>query len=303
MEKLQERLNNEFILYPELEDLADRAVDYLSARFPVHFTGPSGVGKTSLALYVASRMNRPLTFLQGNYEMRNEDLLGGMSGYTSNKTVDNFVRSVRKQEEKLTENRVDGRLVKAVKNGHTVVYDEFTRSKPETNNLFLSVVEEGILPLYGIKGEESHIPVHPDFSIIFTSNPEEYVGTYRTQDALQDRMITIDVDTVDERTEAYILKDRTEVSDREAAFIITFMKKIRSKCMENGEGGPGLRSSIMIGSIAQKAKIEINPDNGRFQKLIFDIIEFTIHRNLGYKSKEQTRNYLVREMKKLWGGN
>ncbi len=81
-------------------------------------------------------------------------------------------------------------MLEAVKNGYTLIYDEFTRSKPATNNIFLSILEEGAAAVWS-KMTDPFVRVHPDFRVIFTSNPAEYAGVYDTQDALLDRLITM----------------------------------------------------------------------------------------------------------------
>ncbi len=83
-------------------------------------------------------------------------------------------------------------MTTACKNGNTLIYDEFTRSRPEANNALLSVLEEKFLNLPRLRrADKGYMDVHPDFRAIFTSNPEEYAGVHKTQDALMDRLITI----------------------------------------------------------------------------------------------------------------
>ena len=56
----------------------------------------------------------------------------------------------------------------------------------------MSVLEERLLTLPKRRDHgDGYIEVHPDFRAVFTSNPEEYAGVHRTQDALMDRLITI----------------------------------------------------------------------------------------------------------------
>ena len=51
---------------------------------------------------------------------------------------------------------------------------------------------------------EAYLHVHPNFRAIFTSNPEEYAGVHKTQDALLDRMVTITISQYDRETEMRI---------------------------------------------------------------------------------------------------
>src|SRR3954454_8797579 len=228
------------------EDLLSRSLQYLKAGYPIHFTGPSGAGKTSLALELAKRRKKPAMLIHGNHELNNKALIGDFTGYTSKKVVDNYVRSVYKQDESVTEIWKDGRLLEAVKNGYTLVYDEFTRSQPSANNIFLSILEEGILPLYGTKLTEPFVRVHPEFAVIFTSNPDEYAGVYQTQDALLDRLITIFIDHKDFDREAAILSEKIDIDKSEAEAITTLVADLRKLCNDNG---PSLRASLMIAKL------------------------------------------------------
>ena len=73
----------------------------------------------------------------------------------------------------MTQQWVDNRLTTACQFGLTLIYDEFTRSRPEANNVLLSILEERILVLPNARGRESYLKVHPDFRAIFTSNPDQ----------------------------------------------------------------------------------------------------------------------------------
>jgi nitric oxide reductase NorQ protein len=42
-----------FVQTPQIKEVAARALNYLRAGFPVHFRGPTGAGKTTLALHCA----------------------------------------------------------------------------------------------------------------------------------------------------------------------------------------------------------------------------------------------------------
>ncbi|MBU3895792.1 gas vesicle protein GvpN, partial [Patescibacteria group bacterium] len=190
-----------FVETSEIKDITERALSYLKAGFPVHLSGPTGTGKTTLATHLGYQLNRPVMLLFGDDEFATSDLVGGSFGYRKRKVIDNFIHSVLKTEEDVAQRWLVNRLTTAVKEGFTLIYDEFNRSRPEANNALLSVLEEGILTLPTAAEEEGYIKAHPDFRAIFTSNPEEYAGVHKTQDALLDRMVTLHLDYFDEDTE------------------------------------------------------------------------------------------------------
>src|SRR3989337_2617018 len=210
---LQPRPLPNFVVTPFLQDVVDRALTYIAAGFPIHFRGASGSGKTTLAMHVASLIGRPVVMIHGDEEFSTSDLVGGEYGYRIRKVVDRFVSRVLKVEEDGVKCWVDNRLTVACKYGYTLIYDEFTRSRPEANNILLSVLQEKMMDLpVGRGGEELYLRVHPAFSAIFTSNPEEYAGVHKSQDALRDRMITMDFDCVDYETEVAIIQAKSNLS-------------------------------------------------------------------------------------------
>lgn len=280
MTVLQEKIKKNpkaLIQDSETKDLLSRSLQYLKAGYPIHFTGPSGAGKTSMALALAKKRKKPVMLIHGNHELNNKDLIGDFTGYTRKKVVDNYIRSVYKKDESVTETWRDGRLLEAVKNGYTLVYDEFTRSQPTTNNIFLSILEEGVLPLYGSKLTEPFVPVHPDFAVIFTSNPDEYAGVFHTQDALMDRLITIHVDYKEVDREAKIVSQKVGIKEEEAKAITSLVAELRKTCKKNG---PSLRASLMIAKLASEGDIPVNGENEDFQLLCKDILGHPLSRCL-----------------------
>ena len=122
---------------PQLEELVERALSYLRAGYPINLAGPAGTGKTTLALHLAAQLRQPVTLIHGDDEFGSSDLVGNDHGYRKSKLIDNFIHSVVKTEETMKTLWTDNRLTTACRFGHVLIYDEFTRSRPEANNVLL----------------------------------------------------------------------------------------------------------------------------------------------------------------------
>ena len=268
---LEPRPLSNFVETPQVEAITERAVAYVSAGFPIHFRGVSGTGKTTLDMHVASKIGRPVVMIHGDEEFSSSDLVGGEYGYRIRKVVDNFIHSVLKTEEDMQKRWVDNRLTVACKYGFTLIYDEFTRSRPEANNTLLSVLQEKMLDLPAAReGGESYLRVDPNFTAIFTSNPEEYAGVYRSQDALRDRMITMDLDHFDKDTEVAITQAKTGLSREDSEKIDNVVRGLREsgKC----EYAPTIRGPIMIGKTLKVRGGVVSKDNPIFRETALEIL-------------------------------
>jgi|TARA_B110000503_G_scaffold105435_1_gene157305 nitric oxide reductase NorQ protein len=262
--------SDQFVVTSFVKELMDRALVYLEAGYPVHFAGPSGTGKTTLAFHLAAQWGRPVTLLQGNEEFVSSDLTGKDIGYNKSSLVDNYIHSVVKTEENMSRTWVDNRLTTACRNGDMLIYDEFNRSKAETNNVLLSVLSEGILNLPGLRGAgEGYLDVHSSFRAIFTSNPEEYAGTHKTQDALTDRMITINVGHPDRETELKIVHARSDLGLQESAYIVDIINDLRGNDIQTKHG---LRAGIAIGRILNLQGLKPRAGDKLFHNICYDVL-------------------------------
>ncbi|AIF43114.1 gas vesicle protein GvpN [Virgibacillus sp. SK37] len=299
IKKSKNNRSSQLVESDKTEMLLKRTFNYLQAGYSIHFTGPAGTGKTSIALALARKRKRPVMLIHGNHEMNNRDLIGDFTGYTSKKVIDQYVRTVYKKEESVSETWENGRLLEAALNGYTLVYDEFTRSQPTTNNLFLSILEEGIIPLYGTKSIKPFARVHPAFAVIFTSNPAEYAGVYQTQDALLDRLITIPVSYDKPEEEAHIVAEKSELDKEEALYISQLVATLREKCSYNDGKGPSLRSSLMLASLASKQDIPIQPEDEGFQQLCLDILTYPLSQCLNEDDAlKEAKKVIMEELSK-----
>ena len=264
-----------FVITPFIKDIFESAKTYMRAGYPVHFCGPAGTGKTSLAMYLAAEIGRPVVLLHVDDEFATSDLVGAEQGFRSKRVIDNFVHHVLKTEERVDKQWIDKRLSLACKHGLTLIYDEFTRSRPEANNTLLAVLEEKMLDLPGQTEGDVYLKVHPEFRTIFTSNPEEYAGIHRAQDALLDRMITIELGHFDAHTEVEITRKRSGVSVDDTKKIVNIVRDFREK----GEykNVPTLRESIKIGKVIKLLKLRPSKSNDRFKKICLDILTSEIH--------------------------
>ena len=270
-DSVQPEAGDAFVLSPYVEQVTQRALAYLVAGYPVHFSGVAGTGKTTLAFHVASKLGRPVTLMHGDDEFGSSDLVGKDSGYRKNKVVDNYIHSVLKTEEEMKNLWVDNRLTTACEQGEILIYDEFNRSRPEANNALLSVLSEGILNLPKLRRSgEGYMAVHPGFRAIFTSNPEEYAGVHKTQDALMDRLITIQLEHYDRDTEILIVIKKSGLPREDAERIVDIVRELRKFGVNNNR--PTIRAGIAIGRILASQNRRANGGDLFFQMVCRDVL-------------------------------
>jgi gas vesicle protein GvpN len=263
--------SNGFVTTPLVEQIAQRALTYLQAGYPVHFAGAAGTGKTTLAFHVATQLGRPVSLIHGDDEFGSSDLVGQDSGYRKHKVIDNYIHSVVKTEEEMKSLWLENRLTTACQNGDTLIYDEFNRSRPEANNPFLSIFSERILNLPKLRRSgNGYLQVHPEFRAIFTSNPEEYAGVHKTQDALMDRLITIQLEHYDRETEIQITIARSTIGQADAEIIVDLVRNLRRVGVSNSR--PTIRACIAIARVLVLRGVHAQPADSIFQWVCRDIL-------------------------------
>jgi nitric oxide reductase NorQ protein len=233
-----------FVETEHVKKLKDRVQLWVKAGCPPHIVGPTGCGKTTLAMEVAKELGKPTVWINGDEQMTTTDLIGGYSEMEAESLRDKYIHNVMKARDRTKFSWVDNPLTLACKYGYTLVYNEFSRSKPEANNVLLSVLEEKILELPTMFGDKRYLKVHPDFAIILTSNCIEYAGIHKPQDALLDRMIDIYMGYYDYDTELKIAQAHTHLPLGEIEKVVKAVRTIRDKMPDPYK--PGTRAEIMI---------------------------------------------------------
>ncbi|MEK6808708.1 MAG: gas vesicle protein GvpN [Nanoarchaeota archaeon] len=248
----QEKVESEYLV-PEIKDWVEtdsvksikgRVKNWLTLKYPVHIIGPTGCGKTILALQVAKELGRPVVWLNGDESIATTDLIGGYSQVEVSTIRDKYIHNVYKDKEILKAEWLDNPLTLACKYGYTLVYNEFARSRAVANNVLLSIFSEGILELPTKFGEERYVKVHPEFRVIFTSNSIEYAGVHRAQDALLDRMVGIYMDYYNRETEAKIISAHSKIDEKHAILIADMLNSVREELQE--DSCLGTRAGVMI---------------------------------------------------------
>lgn len=258
---VEEAIGGSFVETDEIESLQERMRGWLDVPRPVHIVGPTGSGKTALALSVAAARDQPVVWINGDELIDTGSLVGERSGKAQYKERDNFVSGVMKKKSIIRDRWVDNPLSVAVQNGATLVYNEFSRTKPAANNALLSVFEEGVLDRPGQRGQDRIVEVHPEFRAIFTSNSTEYAGVHRPQDALLDRLVGIHLDYYNRETEIAIVSSRVDEHDDETIEqVVDVIRELRDRL----DLHVGTRAAVMVaeGLIAfgEDAMVEVCVD-------------------------------------------
>ncbi|WP_181692577.1 gas vesicle protein GvpN [Natronomonas sp. LN261] len=255
-----------FVETEAVKEVKNRMRRWIDVERPVHLIGPTGCGKTALAMHVAHDRDRPVVWINGDADLTTSDLVGEYAEKERISEHDKYIHNVVKSKDIIRDRWVDNPLTLAVREGATLVYNEFSRTKPVANNVLLSVFEEGVLELPGQRGESRYVDVHPDFRAILTSNSVEYAGVHEPQDALLDRLVGIHMGFYDHDTEVEITRSHVDNTGMERIeSIVRLMRELRGRL----DIDIGTRAAIMA---AEGLEPIDDPDRSTLTTVCVDVL-------------------------------
>lgn len=134
--------------------------------------GPVGVGKTTLALSVAERLQRKVVRVDGD------------GRYTEQKLVGSFDPRLVLERGFSRDSFIPGPLFRAMEEGELLLVNELNRMPEMVQNVLLPALDEGMIQI-PILGE---LRAKPGFAVLATQNPREFVATSALSEALLDRL-------------------------------------------------------------------------------------------------------------------
>jgi gas vesicle protein GvpN len=117
---------------------------------------------------------------------------------------------------------------------------------------------------------EAYLHVHPAFRALFTSNPEEYAGVHKTQDALLDRMVTITIGQYDRETEVRITAAKSGLDEGDAGRIVDIVRDFRELGILPLT--PTVRACIMIAKVTALRGSSVRSDDRGFLETCRDVL-------------------------------
>lgn len=176
------------------EDELRKIMGCIAARRSVLLEGPVGVGKTHLAIAATTKLGRAVYRIDGDSRYTEQKLTGWFDPPTVMKR--GFVK----------EAFTDGPLVEAMRTGGILFINELNRLPEGVQNVLLPALDEKKISLPRL-GE---VRAKPEFMVVATQNPKEFVATSHLSEAILDRFELITIDYQSEAEEFAIVHARVE---------------------------------------------------------------------------------------------
>jgi len=116
---------------------------------------------------------------------------------------------------------------------------------------------------------------------------------HRSQDALRDRMITMDLDHFDYDTELAVTQAKAKLSKQDSQIIVNIVRGLREsgKC----EFAPTVRGCIMIAKTLKAQKLTPSKSSSTFMQMCQDILASETSR-VGSKTNQDRVKGIVKEL-------
>ncbi len=217
------------------EDELGKALVAVYSTKHILFEGAVGVGKTVVAMALAKYFSKEFHRVDGDER------------YTEQKLAGWFDPASVLAKGYSWETFMPGPLTQAMIDGSFLFINELNRMPEGTQNVLLPAMDEKriIIPMIGT------IKAKPGFLIIASQNPEEFVGTSRLSEALQDRFVWIRLDYQSEIEEQEIVRKETGCKNED---IIAIAVKITRKTREDPDirTGASVRGAIDVAELVQR---------------------------------------------------
>ncbi|QHS22483.1 MoxR family ATPase [Virgibacillus sp. MSP4-1] len=203
--------------YMETEDLVRKTAIAFYLGKNILLKGPTGTGKTKLAESLSSLYHKPMHSINCSVDLDAESLLGF-------KTIN------EKNGESIIE-FVEGPVIQAMKNGHTLYIDEINMARPETLPILNGVLDYRKTITNPFTNEV--ITAHKDFRVIAAIN-EGYVGTTPLNEALKNRFVIFQVSYLTGQPLKEVIKNQTALEDQQT---IDYMVKLSEELINETKKG------------------------------------------------------------------
>ena len=259
------------------------ALSALEANRHILFEGAVGVGKTEISKALTDHLGRSFCRIDGDEGYTEQKLIGWFDppkvislGYT----WDSFD---------------EGPIINAMKDGSILFINEINRMPEGTQNVLLPAMDERkvIVPKLG------DVVAKPNFRIIATQNPEEFVGTAPLSEAIKDRFILIRLEYQTEEEERKIVKKETNCKDDA---LINLAVGIIRKTREHPDisRGSSIRGAIDLIKMVQKFKDKFSLNDDKLLELTKMALATKIEmHDRSFKQLEQVIKQIISEVKEV----
>ena len=211
----------------------EKALAAISSGKHLMIEGPVGVGKTILAVAVASHLGRPIFRVDGDER------------YTEQKLSGWFDPPIVLEKGYVHDAFAPGPLTAAMEQGGVLFMNEMNRMPEGVQNILLPAMDEGVIEIPKI----GTVRAKKGFVVIGTQNPREFVATTALSEALSDRFELLLLDYQPEEEEIEIVRRNLPDAPTEAIARATWIVR-RTRDHPNIRRGASIRAAMSIAQLA-----------------------------------------------------